>query len=317
VSTSVSLTPSSAQVTEGGSLTYTAKVASPVTGTDLVLTLTNGQTVTIPVGSTSGTSAPFAVRGDDAYLQGDQTVVVGVAGASGGTYDSIDTTTTATTQVTDRLDATTVALSASATASEGGSIVYTATLNAIPQTPVDVALSNGVTIHIAAGDASGSVSVTAPTSSGNVAVAIQAATGGNFEILAVDPNPASTTVYHVNQAPSAHADTATAVEAGGPRADRHSRRRPERQRAGQRHRPGCGRHQDGLGGRVRCDGWHRRHAADRRARHADARRRRLIHLRRRQQRPGRPAAAHAGRHADRGIHVHRAPTRPAPSRAQR
>ena len=46
-----------ATVGEGGSVTYTASVNNAVTGSDLVVTLSNGQTITIPVGQSSGTAA--------------------------------------------------------------------------------------------------------------------------------------------------------------------------------------------------------------------------------------------------------------------
>jgi hypothetical protein len=55
-----------ANVVEGSTITYTASVANPVTGTPLVLTLSNGQTITIPVGATTG-AADFAVRPDDPH----------------------------------------------------------------------------------------------------------------------------------------------------------------------------------------------------------------------------------------------------------
>ena len=42
----------------------------------MVLTLSNGQTITIPVGQTTGTSAAFTVRADDFYVQGTDTLNV-------------------------------------------------------------------------------------------------------------------------------------------------------------------------------------------------------------------------------------------------
>nr|NLU59559.1 hypothetical protein [Pseudomonas sp. BIGb0427] len=42
-------------VTEGGVVTYTASVTAPVTGSALVINLANGQQITIPVGSSTGT----------------------------------------------------------------------------------------------------------------------------------------------------------------------------------------------------------------------------------------------------------------------
>src|SRR6185295_7926733 len=119
-----------------------------VTGSALVVTLSNGQTITIPVGSSSASSAAFAVRADDAYVQGNQTVAVGISNTTGGNYESLTTTSTASTVVSDDLDATTVTLTASSgTVTEGGSIIYTAAVNnAVAGTPLVVTLSNGETI---------------------------------------------------------------------------------------------------------------------------------------------------------------------------
>src|SRR2546430_5070488 len=61
-STVVTLTASSANVTEGGSIIYTATANNAVTGSDLVVTLSNGQAITIPAGASSASSTPFAVR---------------------------------------------------------------------------------------------------------------------------------------------------------------------------------------------------------------------------------------------------------------
>ena len=59
---------------KAGSVTYTASVNNAVTGSDLVVTLSNGQTITIPVGQSSGTAVTYAVRADDAYVQGTGTL---------------------------------------------------------------------------------------------------------------------------------------------------------------------------------------------------------------------------------------------------
>ena len=96
--------------------------------------------------------------------------------------------TPATTAITDTVDTTTVSLTASPTVAEGGSITYTASLNAVAQSPVTVALSNGATITVAAGASSGSVSVSAPSDdvyvdAGSVSATITSASGGNFEAL--------------------------------------------------------------------------------------------------------------------------------------
>ena len=59
--TNVTLT-AAANVNEGGSIVYTATVGSAVTGTPLVIHLSNGVDVIIPVGATSANSAAVAVR---------------------------------------------------------------------------------------------------------------------------------------------------------------------------------------------------------------------------------------------------------------
>jgi surface adhesion protein len=154
--TTVTITASAASVVEGGSITYTASVNNAVTGTPLVVTLSNGQTITIPVGSSSASGAAFAVRGDDAYVQGSQTLTVGISSTSGGSYEALTTTSTVSTTVTDDADATTVTVStATATVTEGGSIIYTVTTsNAVTGTPLVVTLSNGQTVSIPVGSSS-------------------------------------------------------------------------------------------------------------------------------------------------------------------
>ncbi|WP_282412116.1 immunoglobulin-like domain-containing protein, partial [Pseudomonas sp. PS02303] len=58
----VSLTANSS-VAEGGTVVYTASVTAPVTGSPVVVTLSNGQTITIPVGSSSA-SVDFITPND-------------------------------------------------------------------------------------------------------------------------------------------------------------------------------------------------------------------------------------------------------------
>ncbi|MGN8262210.1 immunoglobulin-like domain-containing protein, partial [Pseudomonas sp. SMSB3] len=60
--TTVTLT-ATPSVAEGGTIVYTASVGAPVTGGPVVVTLANGQTITIPVGQSSGT-ATGAVSND-------------------------------------------------------------------------------------------------------------------------------------------------------------------------------------------------------------------------------------------------------------
>ncbi|MFS2096927.1 immunoglobulin-like domain-containing protein, partial [Pseudomonas sp. Pseusp11] len=192
----VSLT-ATANVAEGGTVVYTASVSAPVTGSPVVVTLSNGQTITIPVGSSSA-SVNFTAPNDT--LAGGGSLSVKIDDAKGGNYEKLEVDgKSADTSVTDTPDTTTLSLSATDSVAEGGSIVYTATLTNAAGTPVTVTLSNGAVITIAAGATSGSVTVDAPKDdvykdAGQVEVTIKDAAGGNFENLATSPAAAVTTV---------------------------------------------------------------------------------------------------------------------------
>ncbi|TNF78448.1 hypothetical protein FGE05_29750, partial [Pseudomonas sp. ICMP22404] len=70
------------------------------------------------------------------------TVSTTITGATGGNFENlVPDTTPAVTTITDSVDDTGLTLSASETITEGGSIVYTATLTNAAQTPVTVTLS--------------------------------------------------------------------------------------------------------------------------------------------------------------------------------
>ncbi|MGN8262203.1 immunoglobulin-like domain-containing protein, partial [Pseudomonas sp. SMSB3] len=111
-------------VAEGGTIIYTASVSAPVTGSPVVVTLANGQTISIPVGQSSGT-ATGAVSND--VYQGHAAVTNSITNVSGGNYENLVADKgVVSTAVTDVQDTTTVSLSATQTVAEGGQIVYTA-----------------------------------------------------------------------------------------------------------------------------------------------------------------------------------------------
>ncbi|WP_371921321.1 immunoglobulin-like domain-containing protein, partial [Pseudomonas sp. HMWF006] len=184
-------------VAEGGTVTYTATVGAPVTGSPVVVTLANGQSITIEVGKTTGTVTTTAPN--DA-LTGQAPITNAITGVSGGNYeDLVADKTPVSTTVTDTTDTTDLTLSATGTVAEGGSIVYTATLTNPAGTPVTVTLSNGSVITIEAGKTTGTVTVPAPADdvykdAGKVEVTIKDATGGNFENLVPSTVPAVTDV---------------------------------------------------------------------------------------------------------------------------
>ncbi|WP_442966227.1 immunoglobulin-like domain-containing protein, partial [Pseudomonas sp. Root401] len=202
----VSLTATST-VAEGSTVVYTASVNAPVTDAPLVITLSNGQTITIPVGASSGT-VNFVTPND-------------ALDAQGGNYEKLDIDATpADTTVTDVQDTTGLTLSATDTVAEGGSIVYTATLTNAAGSPVTVTLSNGAVINIAAGATTGTVTVDAPKDdvykdAGKVEVSIDKATGGNFENLVPSTTPAVTDVTDTIDTSTVSLTATSTVAEGG------------------------------------------------------------------------------------------------------
>jgi len=149
-------------VDEGGNATITATLDFPVTGSPLVITLSNGATITIPVGATSGTSTPFSPpNGEDPYNDpGSSTLTIN--GTTGGNFEALDTADTATVTVNDTVNATTVTLGDVAV-DEGGNVTVTATLsNPVTGSPLVITLSNGATITIPVGATSGTSTPFAP-----------------------------------------------------------------------------------------------------------------------------------------------------------
>ncbi|MBK5509580.1 immunoglobulin-like domain-containing protein [Pseudomonas sp. TH15] len=214
----VSLT-ATASAAEGGVVVYTASVTAPVTGSPVVVTLSNGQTITIPVGASSG-SVNFTAPND--ALAGGNTLSVKIDGTSGGNYENlVADKTPAVTTVTDTVDTTTgLSLSATDTVAEGGSIVYTATLTNAAGTPVTVTLSNGSVITIDAGKTTGTVTVAAPADdvykdAGKVEVTVKDAAGGNFENLVTNPAAAVTNVTDTIDTSTVKLTADTSVAEGG------------------------------------------------------------------------------------------------------
>jgi hypothetical protein len=195
---------SAASVSEGGSVVYTASVNNAVTGADLVVTLSNGQTVTIPVGQSTA-SVTYTVRADDPYVQGNDSLNVSIAGTAGGNYEALSLAGTVATTVTDDATGTTVTLSATSTVVEGAAITYTASV-ASPVTGSDVVvtLSNGAQITIPVGQSTGTASVATPANSGgsSLTATIVTAAGGGYEDLQASALSATTTVTDVPTQPA-------------------------------------------------------------------------------------------------------------------
>ncbi|MGZ9708502.1 Ig-like domain-containing protein [Pseudomonas sp. GNP013] len=214
----VTLTATPTITEAGGVVVYTA-FATQAPTSDLTVTLSNGLAVVIAAGQTSGALNVTFAGNDTPYLDASS-ISATIAGTSGGGNVVVTTDPTpAVTQVNDTIDTTTVTLTSAASVDEGGKIVYTATVTNAAQTDVTVTLSNNTTITIEAGKTTGTVSVDTPANLADgkdltVSASITAASGGNYENLAINPQAATTTVIAVDNPSVLVADTATLAEDG-------------------------------------------------------------------------------------------------------
>ncbi|RII80428.1 type I secretion C-terminal target domain-containing protein [Pseudomonas monteilii] len=217
--TTVTLTATQS-VVEGGVVTYTASVNHKVTGSDLVVKLANGQTITIPVGESSASvpfTAPNNVHNTNLDLSNKITDI------SGGNYEKVVATGSPVTVVTDvpgTKDTTNLSLSATPSVAEGGYITYTATLTNKAGTEMTVRLSNGETITIAEGATQGSVTIKAPADdpyidAGTVQAKINGSSGGDFEQLSTNGAYAVTQVTDTIDHTGLSLSATPTVEEGG------------------------------------------------------------------------------------------------------
>jgi hypothetical protein len=206
-------------VSEGGNVTITATVGSTPQLTDLVITLSNLQQITIPVGQTTG-SVTFPVQGDDVYQDGG-TFDITMTNATGGNYEQLVHTDTATVTVNDTINPTTITLN-DPTVSEGGNVTITATVGSTPQlTDLVITLSNLQQITIPVGQTTGSVTFPVQgddvyQDGGTFDITMTNATGGNYEQL-VHTDTATVTVNDtINQVTATlTADVSSISENGG------------------------------------------------------------------------------------------------------
>lgn len=207
------------RVTEGDSYEIVARVDRPVTGQDLIITLTNGSTITIPVGETEGRVIVDNPYPDDVYEQGDRPEIIGIDSTTGGNYENLDTSSTSGSDIVDDDDATTITLEGPETVTEGDEITITATVDNPPQgSDLVIKLTNGQEIVIKDGETTGFVTYPArpddSTVQGNIPeeVGIESSTGGNYE--KVEHGGPVTTTVEDNDTPSITV-TDTLISEGG------------------------------------------------------------------------------------------------------
>ncbi|MES9957324.1 MAG: immunoglobulin-like domain-containing protein, partial [Sedimenticola sp.] len=211
------------RITEaGGTVTYTATVDTPP-ASDLVITLSNGETITILAGEHSGTVDVVVEADEDAIVDATE-LSVHITGASGGGYDELTIESDpAVTEIVDTVDTTTVSLGATGQITEaGGTVTYTATVDNAPASDLTITLSNGETITIEAGETSGTVDVTVAADEDAIADAtsmsatITGTDGGGYEQLAVDATPATTDIVDTTDTTTVSLGaTGQITEAGG------------------------------------------------------------------------------------------------------
>ncbi|MFG0672782.1 immunoglobulin-like domain-containing protein, partial [Pseudomonas sp. xss_1] len=177
---------------------------------DLTVTLSNNATVVFKAGEITKTYTA-AAQGDDVFKD-EGKIEVGIVKAEvpNATFENLVIGGPASVNVTDTISKVTAVLAVdNTTVTEGGKITYTVTLvsedNNLPVTGhggVTVTLTGGTQVFIAAGSASGSVSINAPDDvyvGGQPAITkaitdISVAGDKQFENLVANQSPVTTTV---------------------------------------------------------------------------------------------------------------------------
>lgn len=173
-------------VVEGTQVGIVAEVDVAPTGSDLVLTLSNGKTITIPAGETSG-FVGLEVRADEAYVQGNELIDVSVTSVSGGQYDELTVDQSTSITVVDDKDPTTVSLSVDDVTEDDASVTFTATLSHAGETDVTIKTTQG-DIVIKAGEITGKLVINTQDSdvyrdASSVSATVTGVSGGNFEAV--------------------------------------------------------------------------------------------------------------------------------------
>jgi Mg-chelatase subunit ChlD len=204
---SLSATPTLTE--DGGALVYTANLTqAPLT--DLTITLSNGSTIVIRAGDTSGSTTVQVPNGNTPYIDPSviTTTITGTTGG-GGLVVTTDPTPAVTT-ITDTIDTTFASITGTQSVIEGQPATYTITLSNPAQTEVTINLTYSgtatdgsdytqvVSVKIPANSSSvtfdlNTLNDTIPEGVENVTVAIGAISGGNFENVVVSPTNGSVT----------------------------------------------------------------------------------------------------------------------------
>ena len=135
-------------VVEGEDITLTATVDNAPRNSDLVLTLNNGETITIAVGQTTGSVTFANPNGEDVYVDGGPDSY-SITGSAGGNYEELDTSATSTVTVEDTVDFVYAIIEVdSGSVVEGGSFSYTVSLVDGNGDPAPAVAGKDVTVNL-------------------------------------------------------------------------------------------------------------------------------------------------------------------------
>ncbi len=135
-------------VVEGTPIGVLATVDVAPSGSNLVLNLSNGSVITIPVGQTTG-FVVLETRPDDLFIQGTDTLPISVVGASGGGYDELDATQSSSANIVDDNDPVFAVISVNLpSVNEGSVLTYTVRLVDEEGNPVTVPEGGSVEVRL-------------------------------------------------------------------------------------------------------------------------------------------------------------------------
>ncbi|MCL2892705.1 immunoglobulin-like domain-containing protein, partial [Brenneria tiliae] len=176
---------SNGDVTEAQDAVFTIKV-DRVLADDLVVTLSNGEQVTIQAGEQS-VAYSVAAQGDDVYVDaGSVTVGLDKAEVADKTFEDLQLGGDATVNITDTIDTVNVTIAGNGDMTEAQEAVFTVKVDRVLADDLLVTLSNGDTVTIRAGEQSVAYTVLAQSAdAGSVTLGLVDAgvTGKTFEDL--------------------------------------------------------------------------------------------------------------------------------------
>ena len=174
-------------VSEGSGTATIGATLNHAPQTTLVVTLSNGATITFEPGYVPGTvvqSTAFLVQGEDVFVDAETIAVSITSTNGGGNFEKLDISSKATVKVEDTIDTFSVTIQSNGSVTEGDVATFTINLSQSLSENLKVTLSNGATVLVEAGKTS--VTYTLPSNSAVSTVEITDASvpsGKEFEHL--------------------------------------------------------------------------------------------------------------------------------------